>query len=264
MKRLLCAVVLLWVPAVMADTLALKNGETVTGRFEGFRDQQFVIRDESGAVRAEYAVAVDSLQLDSPARAALQLVHKQYDDVLFVRLEHNLLRFKKDGQSLSEPVVMLKRLAVLAPAKAAAEPRAGVAAEPATGAGPKEREWKRTGKWREMEEDRSNVISDGEEVDIKAELVKGMVNVVHFHYKKAVSSVRDGNYLQGLAARRKNHLVVRKVIVEDFNAPICRKLGLKTLPQFWFYSADGELVKKLTDRFTESDIDAAIREAARN
>jgi hypothetical protein len=40
--------------------------------------------------------------------------------------------------------------------------------------------------------------------------------------------------------------------------------GIKSLPQFWFYSRSGRLLKKLTDRFTEADIDEAFKEAQRS
>jgi thiol:disulfide interchange protein len=60
-----------------------------------------------------------------------------------------------------------------------------------------------------------------------------------------------------------NRVVLLKVVVQDFKAPILTALNIQGLPQFWVYNAQGKLTKKLTDRFTEGDIDAAIREALR-
>jgi hypothetical protein len=38
-------------------------------------------------------------------------------------------------------------------------------------------------------------------------------------------------------------------------------LELNSLPQFWFYSRSGQLTKKLIERFTEADIETAMKEA---
>ena len=114
-----------------------------------------------------------------------------------------------------------------------------------------------------MEEDQTSVISHGEEVDIDAFLKKGYVNIVQFHYRKSLASVREGNYIDAIAAKKTNRLVVLKVVVSDFNSPICKALNIQGFPQFWFYNMQGRLVKRLTDRFTEGDIDAAIKDARR-
>ena len=123
------------------------------------------------------------------------------------------------------------------------------------------REWQRSGKWREMESKNASVISQGEDVDVEAYLKKGFINIVHFHYPKALASVREGNYIEALAAKPSNRIVILKVMAPDFKAPICEALGIKSLPQFWFYDTQGRLVKKLTDRFTEGDIDGALKQA---
>lgn len=111
------------------------------------------------------------------------------------------------------------------------------------------------------DETSSGIISRGEVVDVSASLRKGYVNIVHFHMPGALTSVREGNYIQALSKKPLNRLVVWKVQVADFQAPICGAMEIKSLPQFWFYDTRGNLVKKLTDRFTEGDIDAAIKSA---
>jgi hypothetical protein len=123
------------------------------------------------------------------------------------------------------------------------------------------REWKRSGKWREIDPKNTTVISNGEEVDLDDALKKGFVNIIHFHSPKVLTSVREGNYIEALAAKPSHRLVISKVVVSDFSAPVCEQLGVKSIPQFWFYDAQGRLVKKLTDRFTEGDIDGAIKQA---
>ena len=276
MKVHLFAIILMAGGVAKADTMTMRDGTVVSGDFQGFSERQFQIRTTEGVARAEYAADVQSIVMDGPDKASVAFIVKQYDAVVFSRFDHNMIRFRKDGVLVSEPVIMLKSLDIQGPAAqpppatpAPAPPPAG-GGDPATSTRivapakvPQARDWKRTGKWREVEEDKSTIISHGEVVDIDSVLHKGVVNVIHFHYPQAVGSVREGNYLQGIMARHPGRLVVLKVVAQDFRAPICESLNLKTLPQFWFYSADGRLVKKLTDRFTEGDIDAALKDAGR-
>ena len=261
---------LLAATAVWADTLTRNDGATASGSFQGFADRQILFKDEDGNPIRAYLVDVQSLVLDAPIKANVETITRQYDAVVFHKLDHNMLRLRKDGSLASEPVYMLKRLDVLGPVTpapatepAAVDP-AGVPRAVAPSRQPAVRDWKRAGKWRELDDDKSIIISHGEEIDIEASLHKGVVNVVHFHYPQAMASTRQGNYIQGIMTRHANRMVVLKIVTPDFNAPICNALKLKSLPQFWFYSPDGRLVKKLVDRFTESDIDAALKEASRN
>jgi hypothetical protein len=274
MKVHLFAIILMAGCVAKADTMTMRDGAVVAGDFQGFSARQFQMKTAEGVVRAEYAADVQSIVLDAPEKASATFIVKQYDAVVFSRFDHNMIRFRKDGVLVSEPVIMLKSLDIQGPVNPpplpAVAPASAGGADPATstrivapGKVPQARDWKRTGKWREVEEDKSTIISHGEVVDIDSVLHKGVVNVVHFHYPQAVGSIREGNYLQGIMARHPNRLVVLKVVAQDFRAPICESLNLKTLPQFWFYSADGRLVKKLTDRFTEGDIDAALKDAGR-
>lgn len=252
------------VSVASADTLTLKNGTVLTGELLGFSDRKFEFRTDSGAVRREYAVNVVGVQPDAPIRVSIQLLQKNYDDVQMIKLERNTLCLGRETQQVSEPVILLKRMSVLRPPRKAEAETAPPAGEPTEDRTQQPtREGAGTGKWGQIVEDKSSVISRGEVIDLDSKLKRGVVNVIQFHYPKAVSSVRDGNYLEGLASRQKNRLVLMKVVVQDFSAPICEAMDLKTLPQFWFYSPGGKLVKKLTDRFTEGDIDTAIREAAR-
>ena len=267
MKRLLFVIPLLVGGMAVADTMTLNDGTTLRGQFTGFSNGKFAFKTDDGSTRLEYAIHVKSIIPDSLLRVSLQLLQKQYDAVVFSQFDHNTLRLRKDDQSVSEPVIMLKGLSVLGPVNPSPREEDSLLEETpgptSSPAGRNTREWKRTGKWREIEDDKSMVISNGEVVDLEAALKKGVVNVIHFHYPRAVSSVRDGNYLVGIATKHPNRLVVKKVVVQDFNAPICQALELKTLPQFWFYGPGGKLAKKLTERFTENDLDAALRDAAR-
>lgn len=265
------------VPIAQADTLALKDGRVVSGQLAGYAGRKFQFKADDGVTYSEYALDVRSIVPDAPRQVTVKLAAKQYDDVEFVRYDNFTLRVRKNGQQLNEPVISLSSMEVAAPAESdpgeAAVDGAAVAAEAGgktpgpiavvKGAQPRERDWKRTGKWREMEEDKSSVISNGEEVDIEAHLTKGVVNIVHFHYPKSLTSIREGNYVAAVAAKKSNRVALVKVVMVDFESPVCKALDIRTAPQFWFYSPSGKLVKKLTDRFTEHDIDSAVKAARR-
>jgi hypothetical protein len=257
---------LLMVSRIEADTVTYNDGTVSTVRLVGFTNRKFDFKGGDGSSFSEYPLKIKSIVPDSPATVSLQLSRKQYDAVTLVQFDHNTLRLKKDGQAMDEPVIMLKSMAVVEtkPEEVAASPERPVAADPrgvASAKMPATREWHGTGKWAEVQDDKTPVISRGEVVNVEASLKPGYINIVHFHMPQAVASIREGNYVQSLAAKRTSRIVVLKVVVPHFGTPICSALNLKSLPQFWFYDSRGKLVKKLTDRFTEGDIDAAVKEA---
>ncbi len=250
-----------------ADTMTLNNGQVVKGHFVGFTDRKFQFKPESGAPITEYPINIKSIVPDAPLRVSAVLTLKNYEEVEFRSFDEYTLHLVKDDNEINERVILLKKLTVIQPPEPVAPPPQAPAAavveeapkKGEAGTPDEVREWKRTGKWREMESKNSTVISKGEEVAIEDSLKKGFVNIVHFHYPKALASIREGNYVEAIAAKPARRIVVLKVLTPDFKSPICEALGIKSLPQFWFYDAQGRLVKKLTDRFTEGDIDAAIK-----
>jgi len=262
MKRLVVSLWLMTACWVHGDTLTLRDGTFIRGTLQGFSDRKFKFMTDAGDLRSDYAVEIHVISLDSPVTASVKLIGGNEEEMVFNRLDHNMLKFKKDGQPLTVPAYLLKGMMVLEPVNPAPA-KSDPSVDPWTAPPPNARDWKREGKWREIVDDKTPVISHGEVIDIDASLKKGMINVIHFHYPRAVGSVREGNYLQGIMKRYPYRLVVLKVVAQDFRAPICEALNLKTLPQFWFYNRSGRLVKKLTDRFTEADIDQAIKDASR-
>lgn len=272
MKRMVWCLIpgLLAVSSVRADTLTLNNGRSLTGDLVGYAGRKFEFRVNDGSTYLGYPLDIKSIVPDAPVRASLKFSLKQYDSVEFIQYERNVLKFRKNGQVQNEPVITLKSMRLeggegkgtVNPPGEHESPVAVPVGIPAE-ASAKPRDWKQAGKWRQIEEDQSDVISRGEVVDIDASIKKGFVNIVQFHYPQSLASVREGNYVEALAAKRNNRIVLLKVVVSDFNAPVCVALNIKGLPQFWVYSPQGKLVKKLADRFTEGDIDAAIRDARR-
>ena len=223
-----------WAVGAVADDLTLMTGQVVTGRFVGFRNYRFVFQERGGKEREEYAAAVKNLHVDAPVKVAAKLVAGSMDDVLFAGYEKYNVRLIRNGREFDEPATMLKQVEMAFDVQRTAE-SPGVF-----------------------------VISHGEDVDIEKALTAGRINVVFFHFPEAHSSVRQGNYIELLARQSQGRVVIQKLIVPNWQAPICKSLQLTSLPQFWFYSPSGRLVKKLTERFTESDIDEAFKETRRS
>ncbi len=88
-------------------------------------------------------------------------------------------------------------------------------------------------------------------------LPTGRVCVVHIHMEGVVSSTRQGQYARTLAQRRR--VEYRQVHLPDWQAPFARRHDIRSAPQFWFFDAEGNRVRALTDRFTEADLEEAIR-----
>jgi len=266
MKRMVCsALSLCLVLATQADTLTLRNGQVVTGRFMGFADRRFGFKPESGPMITEYPLNVKSIVPEVPLKVSAELVRNRYEEVEFRSFDDNILHLAQGDDVIEERVIMLKTLAVRRPPEPVKPPVSPPVPEASVpDARLKQGDAKTpSNKWREVVSKNTLIISNGEEVDIEEHLKKGFINIVHFHYPKALASIREGNYVEVLAARTKNRIVILKVLAPDFKAPICEALEIKSLPQFWFYNTQGQLVKKLTDRFTEGDIDEAIKQARR-
>lgn len=277
MKQRIGVVILIgMVQALFADQLIRTNGDVAEGTFEGFEKHQLVFRKTDGSEVREYASNVKSITVNPCPTVSVELINKRWDSVVFKGYDKYLVFLMDEAGETRAPATMLKAMTILGgrePQVKSPEsmvPEASVVEKPAvreTGlvtAGPPPpavREWKQGGKWREMESSGVAVISRGEDVDIESRLKAGAVNVIHFHYAAAHSSVRQGNYIEMLARKSNGRVALLRIVVPNWDAEICKAKEVKALPQFWFYSRSGRLTKKLTDRFTESDIDAAMKQA---
>ena len=221
--------------AVRADEMTLDNGFGYTGSFGGYDHGHFLFVTTAGRTVKAPPTNVKTITLSQPAKVNLVLASNQKQEG--VRLNGYAkfaLELLKGGTNDTLSLSQVKRIEM---------PFASV----------------RVG----GEDLQVETISHGEEVDLSAFIKKGVVTVLHFHMASVVSSVRQGNYLAQLAAQSQGRVVVLRVTVPNYDAPICKALGIDSLPQFWFYSSAGTLAKKLTQRFTESDIDGALAETQR-
>jgi hypothetical protein len=282
-KATILAVILLGAAqGIFADQLIRANGEVLDGTFAGFDKHQLIFKKTAGGEARDFAANVKSLTVVECPTVSVELLNKRYDSVVFKGYDKYTAYLEDNSGAIRAPATMLKSITILerpsvkegpapepevepppGPAQQIARtvPGATTVGAPAPRAPGAGREWKPTGKWREIESPDVPVISRGEDVDVESKLRKGVVNVVHFHYAAAHSSVRQGNYIEVLARKSGGRIVVLRIVVQGWDAPVCGAKEIKALPQFWFYSRSGKLVNKLTDRFTEGDIDAAMKQA---
>jgi hypothetical protein len=266
--------------------MSLATGETVTGEFGGYKNHRFVFTTADGTQRLEFAAGIRKIDVERPVPVTAQTINGPLNDVLFKQYEKYNVILLKDGREIRKPATLFKQMDVAVPsepvpAPAPAEapvraPQVPAASGPDPvdvflGGPPQaakpparvERPIAGGSRWNTKQASSAKVISNGEVVDIEGALKQGVVNIVHFHLEESLTSVREGNYVEAIARKPSARLTVLRVMIPDWNAPICKELELKSLPQFWFYSASGKLTRKLTQRFTESDIDAAVAEARR-
>jgi hypothetical protein len=111
--------------------------------------------------------------------------------------------------------------------------------------------------------EKDSVISKGEAVDLSKVPEDGKITILHFHQPGLVSSERQGNYVETLEKSSKGKIVLKRVVVPDGSAPVAKQLNMTSFPQFWFYGKNGQVAAKLTDRFTEQDINDAVKKASK-
>ena len=217
----------------VADDILLQGSEIAQGTFTGFKNSTFLF-DRAGVEQREPAVRVRSIVLDPPAKVTLWPKGKR-------KIENATLRsysgsrfyYSQGGKDEEIPSMQVNSIEVgLDFARAAA-------AQPAKPEAPTAA------------------------FDVESAVKPGVVTIVHFHIKTAVASIREGNYADALARDSKGKIALVRVEVPDWDTDLVKKYQLTTLPQFWFYDRNGALAVKVTDRFTEQDIDSALKKAKR-
>lgn len=240
MMRFVSAVILFAGLAGVAasDTLERTSGAPVEGFFLSYDRGKINFMNREQKTLHESPGGVKKLILDRPLKGSLELKSKRgaKDDVTLTGFEQGSFLVERDGKLEKISVINLAEFRVDA-----------------------------TANQRTMDQldERAEVISKGGEVDLSKSVEQGRVTVVHFHLPGAITSERQGNYVETLVRDSKGKVALKRVVVEGANVPVARQHGLVTLPQFWFYGRDGQLVTKLTSRFTENDLSEALKKAAK-
>ncbi len=221
-----------------ADTLEPAAGPAVDGFFLSYDKGKFNFMNRQQKTVHEVPSGVKKLTLDKPLKAEIESKTKRgdKDQVLLKGFEQGSFLVVRNGKEEKIPLMLISVLRVDAMANNRTTDQLGGGAD---------------------------VISKGEEVDLSKAVEQGKVTVVQFHLPGWIASEREGNYLSVLQRRNKDKMDVKRVVVPDVSAPVAKQYQIATLPQFWFYNKSGQFVTKLTDRFTESDIDAALKKASK-
>ena len=218
-----------------ADTLVLTGGKSYSGTFEGFRNGAFLFRPAQGDVVKVWSSYVQSMTLDHPTRATLSIQGRKSPEAATIKgFSQSRLIVSMDGREEAQPIAAVKEIQV------ALSLDRGTMAEPEV-----------------------RTISTGDVVNVTNSIAIGTATILHFHLPSSIPSQRQGTYVAALGRDSHGKLAVVRVVVPDFDCPVARQYGLKSLPQFWFYSRSGQLVRKVTDRFSPVDIDAAVHEVMR-
>ncbi len=232
---LVAALALTAAAAPGADTLLLTGGKSYTGTLEGFRNGAFMFRPAQGEVVKVWSSYVQKLTLDPPTRATVTIQGRKSPEAALLKgFEQSRLILDRAGREESQPIAFVKEIQMTMSLDR------GVVAEPEV-----------------------QTISTGEVVNVTNAVSPGSATVIHFHLPSSIPSQRQGTYVAALGRDSRSRLKVVRVVVPDFDCPVARQYGLKSLPQFWFYSRSGQLASKVTERFSPVDIDTAVREVMR-
>lgn len=235
MNRLL---LLLLVPAtVLADTLEPTAGAPATGFFLSYDNGKINFMTAQTKTLHLSPSGVRRVVIDKPLKATLESKTKRGEksDIVLTGFEQGAFLIERSGKPEKVPLQTISELRVDAIANNRTTDQL----------------------------DAGKIVSKGEEVDLTKLVEPGKVTIIHFHLPGTITSERTGNYVATLERQSKSKLVVRKVLVPDASAPVAKQHGLTTFPQYWLYDKAAKLSSKLTDRFTEGDIDAAVKKASK-
>lgn len=232
----------LWLVCVSAaaiaaeDTLTLKTGD-VSGEFVEYKLGRLHFKKADGDKIEPMRQGVLALTLSPPAKVRVRFSNqKRREDLRLAAYRDGRFLFDDNGAELAVAAAEVSQMRTdpLDFARAAA-------------AAPRVQQ----------------VAGGAEAVDIAALVKPGTATIVYIHHPDMAGNVRQGNYVETLEARHPGKVKVVKVEIAGWDSPTAVKYGIASAPQFWFYNRRGGEVRKLVDRFTEADIDTALKEALR-
>jgi len=95
-----------------------------------------------------------------------------------------------------------------------------------------------------------NGANPGQELDLKAQLHQGRTNIVDFYSKYCPPCMRISPLLEDLGQKRSDLQIVKVDINRpgvtgiDWQSPLARQFGLKSIPHFKIYDGNGKLVSE--------------------
>lgn len=95
-----------------------------------------------------------------------------------------------------------------------------------------------------------NGANPGKELDLKAQLVQGRTNIVDFFSKYCPPCMRISPLLEDLGQKRSDLQIVKVdinrpgIVGIDWQSPLARQFGLKSIPHFKIYDGNGKLVSE--------------------
>lgn len=111
---------------------------------------------------------------------------------------------------------------------------------------------------------RDEAKNGGPKTSVKDMIEEGMATIIHFHCDNGPASQRQGNLCERLCKESRGKAVYKRIVVQDLNDPIAKRYKLQSLPQFWFFTPKKAVFVKLSDRFTEEDIENALKGSIRS
>ncbi len=224
----------------VTETIVIKGGIKHEGTFQEFTADRFYFQIENADKLNERRIDVESMSLNPPAKVTVKprgataiegFRLKKYQDSQFF--------FDNNGK---ETVMHVTKISSVTPVLDL------------------NREMQRTQKDTPLPAEDS---ASAQPADMTSYIKTGMVTVIHFHMDSVLSSVRQGSYLESLSKEMNNNNTVHlvRIKIPDWNSPSLKKYNITSIPQFWFYNRNGDLVDKLTDRFTDEEIKATLQKA---
>ena len=231
LQRLVLSLVLAFASVAAADELTVTLGTTYQGIFKGVINRRFEFKTNQGRKISESVMNLKTLVMDPPVNGVVTTAFGRTTAGTLTGIVTGQVQvLDAQGMVVSVPMAQVKSVTVAS-------------------------DWQRTVK------DDVEVVSHGEVFDPTNVVRRGKVTILHFHEPSSMSSTRQGSYVAVQARDSHGAVALIRVVIDDPEAPVMSALGLTTLPQFWFYSANGALVTKLSERFTEGDLDSALAKA---
>ncbi len=235
MKKAICLLLVFLSLAVSADVLQLKMG-TQEGVFSGYNKFRLRFQAWDGEKVEVYEPSkINKLVLDKPLKVQVVLTRAPKKVIPAVLKGYNNMKFTFEMEG-EEKVLHYNQIGKI-------DYNVSIG---------------------EFMKRRDEVKNGGPQISVKEMIEEGMATVIHFHCDDGPASQRQGNLCERLCKESKGKAVYKRLVVKDLNDPLAKRYKLQSLPQFWFFTPKKAVFVKLSERFTEEDIEKALKGAIRS